>query len=68
VPLELWYEDILSDPDPVCRRIASVLGVALTAPVTLDQAPIRRQHSADNAEWRRRLLETLRFRHPAAAP
>ncbi|MGE0722922.1 MAG: Stf0 family sulfotransferase [Alphaproteobacteria bacterium] len=64
VPLEVWYEDLLSDPDPVCRRIAGTVGVTLVAPVSIAQAPIERQRRSVNAEWREQLLEALRIRRP----
>ncbi len=64
VPLELWYEDLLADPDWTCRRIGAFLGVAMDQPVSLDAVPIRRQRSATYDAWRAGLMNHMRIASP----
>ena len=67
-PLEVWYEDMLADPDWTCRRIGQFLGVTIERPVSLDAVPIRRQRSTVSEIWRAALMDHLRIAGSEGTP
>jgi|JI10StandDraft_1071094.scaffolds.fasta_scaffold270117_3 LPS sulfotransferase NodH len=52
VPLEVWYEDLVADPDPVCRAVCRMMGVEPVEPFQLAASPLERQGDPVKAEWR----------------
>lgn len=50
-PLEVWYEDLVADPDWTVRAVMQLMGTAPDRTITLDDAPIRRQRGADSEAW-----------------
>ncbi|MGE0722920.1 MAG: Stf0 family sulfotransferase [Alphaproteobacteria bacterium] len=60
VPLEIFYEELVADPEWVCRRVCALMGIEPSAPISLDRVPLRRQRSAVYDEWRARFLEHVR--------
>ncbi|MGE0722921.1 MAG: Stf0 family sulfotransferase [Alphaproteobacteria bacterium] len=66
-PLEVWYEDLVADPDVVCRAIAGMVGVTLDRPVSDAAIPLRRQSPDRYDRWRRALMGELRLDAPLRA-
>lgn len=63
-PLVVWYEDIVADPDPVCRAICQLVGVTPERPFRLADSPLERQSEPVKAAWRRRFVAGLNWRDP----
>ncbi|MCC7276353.1 MAG: hypothetical protein IT561_27055 [Alphaproteobacteria bacterium] len=59
-PLELWYEDLLADPDTACRAVCALVGVKPRERFELSQSRFLRQDDPQKAEWRERYLASLR--------
>ena len=53
-PLELWYEDVLADPEGAIDAVASHLGVAVDPAAAVAVPPIRRQSQAGARAWAER--------------
>jgi trehalose 2-sulfotransferase len=66
-PLSIAYEDILADPQAVVDRVASLMGVALPAPIDSSLIALSVQRDEQSAEWRARFLAESgeEFRHLA---
>jgi trehalose 2-sulfotransferase len=66
-PLAITYEDILSDPQAVVDRIASVVGLAMPVPLARSLVTHTMQRDGQSAEWRARFLAESgdEFRHLA---
>jgi len=61
-PLEVWYEDMLADPDAVGRAIAAHVGAVPSAPFSLATVRRRRQDSATKEAWNRAVRAGFRVR------
>ncbi len=53
-PLELWYEDIVDEPQPAVRAIASFIGVELDPAAAVPIYQVERQSQDDARQWRER--------------
>ncbi|BBK30676.1 LPS sulfotransferase NodH [Stella humosa] len=59
-PFVVWYEDLVADPDPACRGICALMGVADgLPPFALAASPLERQADPVKEEWLRRYRQTL---------
>jgi len=57
-PLELWYEDLLGDPQDTAVRVASFLGVKLDPKLQIQVPAVKRQATADAQAWADRFLDS----------
>lgn len=53
-PLEVWYEDLVADPDSICRDICRLVGVEDAGPFRLSDSLLQRQAGPLNERWRAR--------------
>ena len=69
-PLVVWYEDLVKDPDPVCRAICAMMGVTPAQRFRLGDSPLERQADPVKDEWRQAFLRQLDWRtaKPEADP
>lgn len=54
-PLRLTYEALVADPAAACRAVGALVGVTLDGPFSLERTGFRRQRSALDREWLKRL-------------
>lgn len=57
-PLELWHEDVLSDPSAAAQQVADYIGLTIepTTPIAIPQ--IEKQNVADSGDWIARFAES----------
>ncbi len=73
-PLEVWYEDLVADPDPICRGICNLVGIEDAGPpFRLSDSALERQVDPLKEQWRQRYAAELdwtsdRVATRAAAP
>ena len=53
-PLNLWYEDVVADPDAACRAVAEYLDVELDPASNVEVPQVERQSRSGREEWMRR--------------
>ena len=56
-PLEIWFEDALSDPSRATATVCAYLGVALDPAVAITVPPIRQQAQEGARQWAQKLVE-----------
>ena len=52
--LDVWYEDLIADPDIVCKSICRFTGVETAHSFDLEQTRLQRQANAHSEEWKQR--------------
>jgi LPS sulfotransferase NodH len=58
-PLRVWYEDLVADPDPICRGICRLVGIDDAGPFRLADSALARQDDPLKDRWRRRYMAGL---------
>jgi len=65
-PLDVWYEDLIATPDPVCRSVCNHVGVEPAYTFDLASVALKRLAASRAEDWKRRfcaehqaLLQTL---------
>lgn len=53
-PLNLWHEDILSDPEAAARKVAAYVGVEIDSSAAIEVPVISKQSPGEAAQWAER--------------
>jgi len=55
---DVWYEDLIADPDSICKGACRCVGVECDHRFDIAQAGLKRLATARNAEWKQRFTQT----------
>ena len=65
-PFELWYEDVVADPDGAAAAVAAYLGVALDPGAVVEIPEVERQSQAGARAWAERHAASKDITSPSA--
>lgn len=60
-PVTVAYEDLLEDPNQICKNICAQMGVITDHNFSIEKSPLNKQSSALNAQWIKRFKEENRI-------
>jgi LPS sulfotransferase NodH len=60
--LEIWYEDLIADPDAVCKTVCRYVDVEPAYTFDLPKAKLQRLTTAPNEEWKQRFVSSNKMR------